>query len=119
MTIKGKIENHYETISPGPKYHFESRILDKNKVLSREKRTGSVRIVLPCNKSRILKTEGDLMNETHFSSTLFIHSANTENMIVTRRGKKMLGVEGQKAIIPSEKRFSSTQPSLKIPGPGY
>jgi hypothetical protein len=51
-SIAGKVPTNYSTISPGPKYNFDSTLLDRNKVLSNQKRTGTARIVLPTSKSR-------------------------------------------------------------------
>ena len=31
----GRAKTSYETISPGPKYNFESTLLDRNKILSK------------------------------------------------------------------------------------
>ncbi len=31
----GRPLSNYETISPGPKYNFESTLLDRNKILSK------------------------------------------------------------------------------------
>ena len=52
--IGQKLAKSYSTVSPGPKYCFETTILDRNKILSNQKRKGSVRIMLPTSKRRVL-----------------------------------------------------------------
>ena len=44
----------YSTISPGPKYSFETTLNDRNKILSSLTKKGSVRFVLPSSKRRVL-----------------------------------------------------------------
>ena len=56
--MASKAKTTYETVSPGPKYNFESTLLDRNKILSNLKKTPGLRIMLPSRKdSRVSYTE--------------------------------------------------------------
>jgi hypothetical protein len=61
--MAGRPVSSYSTISPGPKYNFQSTLLDRNKILSGEKRKGSCRIVLPANRSRLAESQHSMSNE--------------------------------------------------------
>ena len=57
VSIAGKPNRSYSTITPGPKYSFQSTLDDRNKILSQNKKRGSAKFVLPSSKSKLNSTE--------------------------------------------------------------
>jgi hypothetical protein len=103
IVLAGRPNTSFSTISPGPKYNFESTLLDRNKILSQEKRKGSCRIVLPASKSRLANSE-----PSDSKLNINIHSSGTTTPyevsegLMTYKGNRMFGQSGSHAIISRE-----------------
>jgi hypothetical protein len=99
--MAGRPISNYSTISPGPKYNFESTLLDRNKILSQEKRKGSCRIVLPSSKSRLAMSSVSDTKINLSKSCKSSFMAAIEGM-TTNKGQKMFGHSGPHATITRE-----------------